>query len=79
MDKHAQHVAAAARPYHSLDLVQVATRLVTKEAAAGLIAEACASAEVRDADEGKEFGRGKRVRCERHQYMQQHQSPLWYQ
>ncbi len=37
-------------------------RLATREAAAGLIAEAEAAAEVKDADEGKEFGRGKRLR-----------------
>ena len=33
-------------------------RLATREAAAGLITEAEAAAEVKDADEGKEFGRG---------------------
>ncbi len=37
-------------------------RLATREEAAGLIAEAEAAAEVKDADEGKEFGRGKRLR-----------------
>ncbi|DBA74270.1 hypothetical protein WJX77_010300 [Trebouxia sp. C0004] len=42
------------------DLVML--RLATREAAAGLIAEAEAAAEVKDADEGKEFGRGKRLR-----------------
>ena len=42
--------------------MQVTARLVTQEAAAGLIAEAQAAAEVKDADEGKEFGRGKRLR-----------------
>ena len=42
--------------------VQVPQRLATSEAVAGLIAEATAAAEVKDADEGKEFGRGKRVR-----------------
>ena len=37
-------------------------RLATEESAAGLIAEAQAAAEVKDADEGREFGRGKRLR-----------------
>lgn len=37
-------------------------RLATEESAAGLIAEAQAAAEVKDADEGREFGRGKRPR-----------------
>ena len=37
-------------------------RLATEESAAGLIAEAQAAAEVKDADEGQEFGRGKRLR-----------------
>ena len=42
--------------------MQVMQRLVTRQAVAGLIADAQAAAEVRDADEGKEFGRGKRLR-----------------
>lgn len=37
-------------------------RLATREAAAGLIAEAEAAAEVKHAADGKEFGRGKRLR-----------------
>ncbi|KAL0021938.1 hypothetical protein WJX79_009166 [Trebouxia sp. C0005] len=42
------------------DLVML--RLATREAAAGLIAEAEAAAEVKHAADGKEFGRGKRLR-----------------
>ena len=42
--------------------MQVPQRLASLEAVAGLVAEARVAAEVKDADEGKEFGRGKRVR-----------------
>ena len=42
--------------------LQVAQRLAAPEAVAALIAEARAAAEVKDADAGKEFGRGKRKR-----------------
>ena len=41
---------------------QVEQRLFTPEAMAGMVAEAQANAVVKDADEGKEFGRGKRQR-----------------
>ena len=43
-------------------LLQVAQRLAAPEAVASLIAEARAAIEVKDADAGKEFGRGKRNR-----------------
>ncbi|KAL3148844.1 hypothetical protein ABBQ32_001720 [Trebouxia sp. C0010 RCD-2024] len=42
--------------------MQVAQRLAAPEAVASLIAEARAAIEVKDADAGKEFGRGKRNR-----------------
>lgn len=42
--------------------MQVAQRLAAPEAIASLVAEARAAAEVKDADAGKEFGRGKRNR-----------------
>ena len=37
-------------------------RLASADTVAKLIAEARAAAEIKDADEGKEFGRGKRLR-----------------
>ena len=43
-------------------LLQVAQRLAAPEAVAGLLAEARTVAEVKDADAGKDFGRGKRNR-----------------
>ncbi|KAL3133545.1 hypothetical protein ABBQ38_007396 [Trebouxia sp. C0009 RCD-2024] len=54
--------AASGAEADSPQPLQVAQRLAAPEAVASLIAEARAAIEVKDADAGKEFGRGKRNR-----------------
>ena len=61
------HQSAESRPGQQMFIplmhTQVSERLIPQAALAGMIAEAQAHAVVKDVDEGKEFGRGKRQRC----------------